>query len=68
MQSLIWFFFTYYQMNSDNFAILITPCIFRCPVDDPFKELMDIKKLIVTTKFIVDNNEIIFDKTKFQEI
>jgi len=55
-------------MNSDNFAILITPCIFRCPVDDPFKDLMDIKKLIVTTKFIIDNNEIIFDKTKFQEI
>ena len=33
-------------MTSDNFAILITPCIFKSIVDDPWKELNDTKKLI----------------------
>lgn len=30
-------------MNKDNFAILITPCIFRCISDDPLKELLESK-------------------------
>lgn len=29
-------------MTIDNFAILITPCIFRKETNDPFKDLMDI--------------------------
>ncbi len=30
-------------MSKENFAILITPCIFRCYNDDPLKELLESK-------------------------
>ena len=42
-------------MNIDNLSILITPCIFRCPVDNPLKELTDTKKLIEVTRMLLNN-------------
>jgi len=36
-------------MTVENLSILITPCIFRAPYDDPMRELMDTKKLIIVT-------------------
>jgi hypothetical protein len=42
-------------MTSENLAILITPCIFRPKEDNIFKELIEIKKLILVSTLIMQN-------------
>ena len=44
-------------MTHDNFAILITPCIFRSKIDDPYKDMIDIPRLVSTSKIIINNLE-----------
>ena len=47
-------------MTKDNFAILITPCIFRHVKNDPFKELSDTPHLVKVSKIMINNYEKIF--------
>jgi hypothetical protein len=49
-------------MNSENLAILITPCIIWTYVEDPFKELIDFKHLIKSIKFMIEKYNLIFGK------
>ena len=54
-------------MTKDNFAILITPCIFRDKKNDPFKELSDTPHLVKISKLMINNYEKIF-KNNVQNI
>ena len=63
-------------MTHDNFAILITPCIFRNKIDDPFKDIVDIPKVVNVSKLIINNfefisineNEVYFIKRKINKL
>ena len=48
-------------MTVDNLAILITPCIFRPLTDDVFKELLETKQLVNTSKILFKYFEMLKD-------
>ena len=48
-------------MTTDNFAILVTPCIFKPQNDNSLKEILETKNLINVSKLMFNFTNSIFE-------